>query len=125
MKKSTQTILILHNDAQRIHWLRTCLQSQTDSVVTATSMAQGMELLPLVLPHLILLDATSVAEKPEDYFQALREKSGQAPVLLVVPQCSADMQAEYLTWPADDYLLEPYAISVLNTKVADLLAGIF
>ncbi len=115
-------ILVVDDEVQIAHMLQEALSLEGYAVDIAYNGEEGESLAESVPYDLIILDILLPVKNGFDVCRSLRSKKVETPVLLLTGRMKTDAdQVKGLDCGADDYLLKPIHLSVLNARVRALL----
>jgi diguanylate cyclase (GGDEF)-like protein len=114
-------ILIVEDDWQCCHLLKTALSEQRYLVSTAADGQTGWELAQAGSYDLILLDVMLPKLDGISFCRQLRASGQQTPILLMTAQDQSRDKALGLDAGADDYLVKPIALEELEARIRALL----
>lgn len=116
------TILLVEDNEELNYYLRQKL-STVYSVVTTESAEQGWEEILNNIPDLIIcdvmlpvMDGFSLTKKIKDDF-----RTSHIPVVLLTAKEQVESQLEGMTSGADDYVIKPFNLLLLEKKIKSLL----
>ncbi len=110
------TILIIEDEAAQLRSLRLALETQSYTVLEASTGRQGLEVAALQGPDLILLDLGLPDFDGLEVLNQLRVWS-QTPVIILSIQAHERGKIATLDAGADDYLTKPFSIPELLARI--------
>lgn len=113
-------ILIVEDDAHIRRLLRTALQRGGHAVVEAATAREGLSLLDIGKPDVVLLDLGLPDRDGLELIQLVKARSG-APVLVVSAREDTVEKVAALDLGADDYLTKPFDTEELLARIRTAL----
>jgi two-component system response regulator MprA len=110
-------ILVAEDEPVMARMLRQGLEEQNHTVSIAIDGAEAMELATARAFDAIVLDVMLPALDGYAVTRRLRRSGNQAPILMLTARDSAEDIVEGLEAGADDYLVKPFALSVLTARL--------
>lgn len=105
-------VFLIGKDASTLRSLRPSLEKKGYTVSTVRSRKKALEQVDVDKPDLIILDATSPRLDGGRTCQALRQKVGEVPIILIHEEGNDSGQAE-----ADFYLAAPFTFRKLANRI--------
>lgn len=116
MKDSPSTILIIEDEAQIRHFLRTTLTTHGYQLLEAATASHGIAQTAQRQPDLILLDLGLPDRDGIEVTRQLREWS-TVPIIVVSARGQEQDKVDALDAGADDYLTKPFGVKELLARV--------
>ena len=110
-------VLIADGDAESAQALTERVQEEGCEVVVATDGKQARELCRQVRPQVALLDASLPGIDGYNLLLELRSKNEDAAVFLTSARGEEFRQAKALELGADDFVVKPYSLEVMTSKI--------
>lgn len=111
------TIMIVEDDANINHLLKTALEKAGYKVFQAFSGSEAVLILKMEKTvSLVLLDLMLPGLPGEEVLKCIREK-GNLPVIVLTAKDSLDEKIEMLTQGADDYITKPFEIPEVLARI--------
>lgn len=123
MSNKNVRILLVEDEEKLRGTMKEYLQLSNYQIMEARD---GMEALRIFSgaeaewPDLVLLDLMLPASNGFDVLRRIREKSN-VPVIIVTARCAEEDQLRGFSLGADDYLVKPFLLSVLQAHIEALL----
>lgn len=117
---SVAKILLIEDDAHIRRLLRAALQRADYGVVEATTAREGMSLLDIEKPDVVLLDLGLPDRDGLELIQPMRGRSS-APLLVVSAREDTVEKVAALDLGADDYLTKPFDTEELLARIRTAL----
>lgn len=116
-------VLVVEANVEMNAFVRTQLEAQWQ-VATAANGRQGLELAMSLHPDLVLADVVMPDSGGEWLLRELRGRHefDDMPVLVLSPRGDEDRRLRLLREGAQDYLVKPFRVEELRSRVATLLA---
>lgn len=118
---SSAKVLIVEDDTHIRRLLRAALQRAGHEVVEAANAREGLSLLDIERPEIVLLDLGLPDRDGLELIQLIRARS-QAPILVISAREQSEEKVAALDLGADDYVTKPFDGKALIDKVETLLA---
>jgi two-component system KDP operon response regulator KdpE len=118
-----QSILIIEDDLQISQFLQSSLTANGYTTLTATTIADGKQLLSEHKPAIILLDLNLPDGDGCDFISHLRIHS-DIPILVLSARQTEQEKVDCFNLGADDYLAKPFGINELLARIKVLLKHI-
>lgn len=121
----SQKILVIEPDRQTLSLIESTLTDEGYEVVTTTNDAQGLRLAVNEVPNLIMVDYRLPGMNGEEVAHYCRAEPATAdiPIVLLVGEEHLENLVIGNRSPIDDYLVKPFAVTELVTKILPLLKG--
>jgi DNA-binding response OmpR family regulator len=116
-------VLVVDDDPSMVELLEHCLKSAEYQVVTAVNGIEGLEAAIKEKPELLILDLLMPGMHGFDVCQKLREEATLKGMKILISSgkgYAVDIKAAKRLG-ADDYIVKPYEIDQLLTKVRELV----
>lgn len=111
------TIMIVEDDTNINHLLKTALEKAGYGVIQAFSGTEAILLLEMKKPvSLVLLDLMLPGISGEEVLKSIREK-GELPIIVLTARDSLDEKIGMLTRGADDYITKPFEIGEVLARI--------
>lgn len=120
MTAAPQTILLVEDEAQIRKFVRISLEAEGYAVCEARLGADGLALVELQQPALVILDLGLPDMDGQQFLQRLREWSS-VPVIVLSVRASELEKVQTLDAGANDYVTKPFGISELMARVRVIL----
>lgn len=120
MNTSSDTILVVEDEAQIRKFLRISLEAHGYTVEEARLGEVGLKLCASAKPHLVILDLGLPDMDGQDFLLRLREWS-QVPVIVLSVRASEMEKVQALDAGANDYVTKPFGISELMARIRVVL----
>ena len=114
-------LLIVEDDEKTSGALKTGLESEGFSAVTASAGEEGFFLLNSEKFDLVVLDWMLPGRDGIQVLKTLRERGTKTPVLLLTARDAIEDRVLGLESGADDYLVKPFAFAELVARIRSLL----
>jgi two-component system KDP operon response regulator KdpE len=111
-----RTILAIEDEPAVVRFLRSVLEGPSWRIVEAPTGRQGLELAASENPDVILLDLGLPPTEAMDTLRALRQWAS-TPVILLISHGQEKQQTLALEAGANDYLMKPFGIIELTSRV--------
>ncbi|MCI8889786.1 MAG: response regulator transcription factor [Eubacterium sp.] len=112
-------ILIIEDQKELAQLLRTFLQAEHYTVITAGSGEEAMELYERRHPRLVILDIMLPGMDGFTVCKKIRDTAG-TPILIVSAKNGKEDQLNGLLLGADDYIEKPYDIDIMLAKIRNI-----
>lgn len=110
-------ILIVEDEPKLVRLISEVLSSTGYSIITARSGEQALEIFPIELPDLILLDIV-LAKELDGYEVAKRiRKYSDVPIIMLTAKARESDLLQGFSAGADDYLTKPFSSKELLARV--------
>ncbi len=125
-ERDTHTVLVIDDDAQVQHFIKTLLQEEGFKVRGAADGKEALEILETEPIELILLDMNMPKMCGIEFLQRLKElePSKRAPVIAVSSAGDPKTVSEAVRLGVSDYVLKPFHPELLKFKVTEQLFSI-
>ncbi len=118
-----ESILIIDDEIQIRRFVKIGLESQDYRVIEAENGEQGLNLIVMKKPDIILLDLNLPDMKGIDVLKKIREWY-HAPVIVLTVRDSEESKIELLDSGADDYITKPFNMGELLARMRAILRRI-
>lgn len=118
-----ENILIIDDEVQIRRFVKIGLESQGYKVFEAENGEQGLNLIVMKKPDIILLDLNLPDSKGIDVLKKIREWY-KAPVIVLTVRDSDESKIELLDSGADDYITKPFNMGELIARMRAILRRI-
>ncbi|MDR2274810.1 MAG: response regulator [Sphingobacterium sp.] len=117
------TILVVEDDADFLQYLQRTLQDDY-RIVTATTVGEAVASLTKQQIDLVMTDLSLPGESGLDLCRHIKNQSklSHIPVLIVTAVVNQQLAVEALQAGASDYINKPFNISLLRSKLAQILS---
>jgi DNA-binding response OmpR family regulator len=109
-------ILIIDDDPASTDLLKLLLASNPADVFSTNSPGDGIDLVKKMKPDLVLLDLWMPEMNGLEVCQAIR-RSSSVPILILSAMDTPETIASVLDAGADDYLVKPITLNILNAYI--------
>lgn len=117
---SSAKVLIVEDDTHIRRLLRAALQRAEHVVVEAANAREGLSLLDIERPEIVLLDLGLPDRDGLELIQLIRARS-QAPILVISAREQSEEKVAALDLGADDYVTKPFDTEELLARVRTAL----
>jgi two-component system KDP operon response regulator KdpE len=117
-------LLVIDEDITTLEVIKDNLAPEMYEVHAVSPDQQGVQAVHEVLPDVIIIDQASSDRQPWRLIQEIRTFS-QTPILILSVNNKPGMIAKALDAGADDYLVKPVTINVLNARLNNILRRIY
>src|SRR5437764_2640834 len=107
-------ILVIDDELPIQHAFRRAFRSPELEVLTASSSAEGLALVALRRPDVVVLDVKLPDESGLQAFGRIRQLDARIPVLFITGHGTTDTAIEAMKVGAFDYLLKPLELEPLR-----------
>jgi two-component system KDP operon response regulator KdpE len=114
--KSKKTLLVIEDEPAIVKFLRSVLEGPSLRILEATTGRQGLDLAAKENPNIILLDLGLPHTEAMETLIGLRQWAS-VPVIILASHGQDKEQTAALEAGADDYLIKPFGIIELTTRV--------
>jgi DNA-binding response OmpR family regulator len=112
-----QRILVIDDDSSIRSLFRRGLGYENFEVKVAESGSQGLALIAVEKPDLVILDVKMPGMTGFDVMQSIRQTGNKVPVIMLTALDSIEIQLECLNSGADDYVAKPVGFDVLLARI--------
>jgi two-component system response regulator MprA len=116
-----ESILVIDDDEKIISMLRRALVFEGYDVQTAHQGHEGLKMMALREPHLLILDLMMPVVDGWEVCRRVREAGSAVPILMLTAKDEVEDRVKGLDAGADDYLVKPFALEELLARVRALL----
>ena len=116
-----ESLLVIDDEVGICKTIQSILQSDSLRILTASTTAEGLQLLRDELPHVVLLDLRLGMQSGLDLFQQIREIDPKVLVVFITGHGTADTAIEAMKIGAFDYLVKPLDFDQLQQVVDQAL----
>jgi ligand-binding sensor domain-containing protein/signal transduction histidine kinase/DNA-binding response OmpR family regulator len=122
-KPDLRIMLIVEDNPDVRYFIRSHFES-VYSVYEAKNGREGLELATKLIPDMIISDILMPDTDGYEFCRRIRkdERTSHIPLLLLTALHSKEHEIEGLSCGADDYVTKPFDISVLQTKIENMLS---
>jgi ligand-binding sensor domain-containing protein/signal transduction histidine kinase/DNA-binding response OmpR family regulator len=122
-KPNSRIMLIVEDNPDVRYFIRSHFES-VYSVYEAKNGREGLELATKLIPDMIISDILMPDTDGYEFCRRIRkdERTSHIPLLLLTALHSKEHEIEGLSCGADDYITKPFDISVLQTKIENMLS---
>ena len=113
-------VLLVEDEADLVFLLKYNLGVGGYRVVSATDARKGLAAARRSAPDLVLLDMMLPGMSGLEFLKVFREES-RAPVLMLSARTDSPTRAMAMRQGADDYLVKPFSLTALFSRVESLL----
>ena len=117
---TSQTILVVEDEAQIRKFLRISLEAHGYTVLESRSGDDGLKLSAKVRPHLVILDLGLPDMDGQQFIRRFREWS-QVPIIVLSVRASETEKIQALDDGANDYVSKPFGIGELMARIRAVL----
>ncbi|MDF2670959.1 MAG: transcriptional regulator [Paenibacillus sp.] len=114
-------IMVIDDDAKITSMLKRSLAFEGYAVSTAANGSEGLKLLLLEEPNVIILDVMMPQLDGWEVCRRIRESGSDVPILMLTAKDEVSDRVKGLDLGADDYLVKPFALEELLARVRSLL----
>ncbi len=114
-------ILIIDDDSEGVEYIATFLQLEGVTVDSTTSGAEGLKLLDLFAPDLVILDILLPDVDGHELCSQIRSLSDVPILMLSAFATDIRDQIVGLEYGADDYLIKPVDFDLLRARITAIL----
>jgi DNA-binding NtrC family response regulator len=111
------TLLVIDDEPSILHAFGRVFREPSTQMVTATTAAQGLELMAQHRPDAVILDINLPDESGLESYRRLREIDARVPVLFITGHGTTDQAIEAMKLGAFDFLMKPLDIKQLRELV--------
>jgi two-component system nitrogen regulation response regulator GlnG len=111
------TLLIIDDDASILHAFRRAFRGPDVALVTASTAAEGLELVTRHHPDVVILDVNLPDQSGLQAFQRVHELDARIPVIFITGHGTTDTAIEAIKMGAFDYLLKPVELPQLRELI--------
>ena len=116
-----KTILIIDDDLHIGNMLEEILRKEGYGVLRAYSGTEALLVLSKETPDLILLDLMLPGMSGETLLEEIRQTKRVVPVIVLSARDEMDSKVDMLLSGADDYVVKPFELEVLYSRIRALL----
>lgn len=123
---TAQRILVVEDNPETVHVLRSSLEKAGYSVLTASNGEEGLTTARATPPDLILLDIMMPVMDGFTMNRKLKERPATRQIPVIIVSAREKMEALFDGDPSnriDGYLVKPFRADVLLDKMAQILGG--
>jgi signal transduction histidine kinase/ligand-binding sensor domain-containing protein/DNA-binding response OmpR family regulator len=122
-KADARIMLIVEDNPDVRYFIRSHFES-VYSVYEAKNGKEGWELATMIIPDVIISDILMPDVDGFEFCKRIKkdERTSHIPLLLLTALHSREHEIEGLSCGADDYVTKPFDISVLQTKIENMLS---
>ncbi len=123
-RKQRHRILIVDDDVDVVDPLRFYFDQRGYAVETAQNFANGREAANRVLPSVVIVGTQLEDAQGIDLLRWLRERprTARLPVMFIAPIDEADVQHDVLQAGADDFVIKPFDVEIVELRVRNAIA---
>ncbi len=115
------TLLVIDDEPSILHAFRRAFRDPALTLLTASTAAEGLELIRSAKPDVILLDIHLPDQSGLDTFRSIKEIDARIPVIFITGHGTTDTAIEAMKIGAYDYLLKPLELAPLRELVTRAL----
>ena len=117
-------VLVLEDDEELATFIYNELAGKFE-VILAKNGVEGLEKAVMDLPQIIISDITMPEMDGLEFCKKIKtdELTSHIPVILLTARYSQDVQLEGLESGADDYIVKPFNVEVLKSRIGNLLSS--
>jgi DNA-binding response OmpR family regulator len=117
-------ILIIDDEADITETLSFMLQARNFDVITANSGQEGLDKVKKDHPDLILLDIMMPEMDGYKVCNKLKQdkETKNLPIIMLTAKGEADSVIKYYNSGANDYVVKPFSLSTLISRINDCLS---
>ncbi|MFD2034604.1 two-component regulator propeller domain-containing protein [Belliella marina] len=121
---SLPRVLVLEDDEELAAFIYNELAEKFD-VILAKNGIEGLEKAVIDIPQIIISDITMPEMDGLEFCKKIKadELTSHIPVILLTARYSQDVQLEGLESGADDYIVKPFNVEVLKSRINNLLSS--
>ncbi|MCH7403366.1 two-component regulator propeller domain-containing protein [Belliella kenyensis] len=121
-KTSLSRILVLEDDTELAEFIANELKDSYE-VLLAKNGVEGLRMATLDMPQLIISDITMPEMDGLEFCKKIKEDelTSHIPVILLTARYAQDVKLEGLKSGADDYIVKPFNLEILKSRVSNLL----
>lgn len=117
----SQLIIAIDYDPSTLRAVELELSEQGFSVITATHPDEGLMLFEKQRPDLVLLDTIFPDVDGAEVLRRIRTWNSETPIIFLTAKSAEADQITYLELGADDYIIKPFSLEVMSTRVRTIL----
>ena len=119
-----QKIMLLVDDNADVRYFVKSHFSSTYHVLEAANGLEGWDVALKTIPDIIISDVLMPEMDGYEFCQKIRkdERTSHIPILLLTALGSREHEIEGLSHGADDYIIKPFDLGILQTKVENILS---
>jgi nitrogen regulation protein NR(I) len=110
-------LLVIDDEPSILHAFRRAFREPEVTLLTASSGAEGLELVAQRQPDVVIVDLHLPDQSGLDIFRQIRQRDAHVPVLLITGHGTTDTAIEAMKQGAFDYLLKPLELPALRELV--------
>lgn len=111
------TILVIDDELSILHAFRRAFDDPSDTLLTASDGAEGLEIVTRSRPDVVVLDLNLPDMFGLDVFQSIRQIDARIPVIFITGQGTTETAIEAMKLGAFDYLLKPLDVGRVREQV--------
>jgi two-component system nitrogen regulation response regulator GlnG len=111
------TLLVIDDDASILHAFRRAFRGPEVSLLTASTAAEGLELVTRHHPDVVILDVNLPDQTGLQAFRRIHELDARIPVIFITGHGTTDTAIETIKLGAFDYLLKPVELPQLRELI--------
>jgi two-component system nitrogen regulation response regulator GlnG len=111
------TLLVIDDESSILHAFRRAFREEGIRLLTASTAAEGLELIGREEPEVVILDINLPDRSGLDTFHDIRQIDARIPVIFITGHGTTDTAIEAMKLGAFDYLLKPLELVPLRDLV--------
>jgi nitrogen regulation protein NR(I) len=114
-------VLLIDDETDVLYSFRRILHSPTVELHTAGSGEEGLQLIPVLKPDLVIMDVRMGGINGLETLRRIRQADRKLLVIIMTAYGTSQTAIEAMKWGAYDYLLKPFDVPKLKQIVANAL----
>ncbi len=115
------TLLVIDDDTSILHAFRKAFRDPPLTVLTASTAAEGLDLVARQPPDVVILDLSLPDQPGLQTFRTIQQHDARLPVIFITGHGTTDTAIEAMKLGAFDYLLKPLELPVLRELIGRAL----
>jgi two-component system nitrogen regulation response regulator GlnG len=111
------TLLVIDDEPSILHAFRRAFRDPALSLLTASSAAEGLDMVVLRHPDVVILDIHLPDQSGMDAFRRIKQIDARIPVVFITGHGTTETAIEAMKLGAYDYLLKPLELAPLRELV--------
>jgi signal transduction histidine kinase/ligand-binding sensor domain-containing protein/DNA-binding response OmpR family regulator len=122
VEENKPTILVVEDDKGLREFIK-CVLEPNYKIILAVNGEEGLRKASLEIPNLVLSDVMMPVMDGYELCKTIKtdERTSHLPVILLTARHSQEHQLEGFDAGADDYILKPFSVAILRSRVQNLL----